>query len=103
MAAEGAAEQEKAQFNSACPDAQDRDAQLAELLRTSQFEAALQLLESAIAELETAELWNNWATVQHAAGCPFKAEQGYRRALLLDPRDRQACVNLGLLLLEQER
>ncbi len=103
MAAEAEVDQQTSQSGFACPSLPDRDAKLQELLRASKFDQALQLLDTAIDELETAELWNDWATVQHAAAHPFKAEQGYRRALLLAPCDRQASVNLGLLLLEQGR
>jgi len=64
---------------------------------------ALKLLEAAIAEGETAELWNDWATVLHACGDLARAEAGYRCALKLNNLDRQAAVNLGFLLFAQGR
>jgi FkbM family methyltransferase len=78
-------------------------AKLAELLQESRFEEAICILNSAIHENESSELWNDWATVQHAAGNPLEAERGYQRSLLLAPKNRDASVNLGLLLLSQGR
>jgi len=84
-------------------DISNLDAELTQLMRESRFEEALRILDSAICEDETPELWNDWATVQHAAANPVKAEEGYQRSLLLEPENRDASVNLGLLLLEQGR
>jgi tetratricopeptide (TPR) repeat protein len=64
---------------------------------------ALALVASAIARGETAELWNDWASIQYGCSKLAEAERGYRRALQLDSRHRQAAVNLGLLLLTQGR
>lgn len=64
---------------------------------------AITFLETAIRSAESSALWNDWATAQHRCGNPGRAEEGYRRALLLDDSDRDAAVNLGLLLLSQGR
>ena len=63
----------------------------------------IQLLETAIAGGETCELWNDWATLHCGAGNLREAERGYRRAIELDPSERQPAVNLGLLLFAQGR
>lgn len=60
---------------------------------------AIQHLEAALLKGESAELWNDWATVQCGCGDLAKAEKGYRRAHELDHAHRQTAVNLGLLLL----
>lgn len=56
---------------------------------------ALRLIEKGLAETETAERWNNWASVQFRSGHPRAAELGFRRALELEPRFGQAAANLG--------
>jgi hypothetical protein len=76
---------------------------VAQLMREGKPQEALRLLDGAIARGETAELWNDWATVQCGCGNAGQAERGYRRALGLDGADRQAAVNLGLLLFAQGR
>ena len=77
--------------------------ELAGLMRACRFQDALELVNAALCASESPELWNDWATVQHAAGNPIKAEEGYRRSLSLAPNNRDASVNLGLLLLAQGR
>jgi len=61
----------------------------------------LRLLETALADHESCELWNDWATLQYGSGNLEQAEKGYRRALQLDPAERQPAVNLALLLFAQ--
>jgi glycosyltransferase involved in cell wall biosynthesis/predicted SAM-dependent methyltransferase len=73
------------------------------LLQESKPQEALELLVAALAKNETSDLWNDWATVQYVCGELAQAEAGYGRALDLDCSDRQAAVNLGLLLFAQGR
>ena len=60
---------------------------------------ALRLLEKGLAERETADRWNNWASVQFRCGNSRAAELGFRRALELESQFDQAAANLGALLL----
>ena len=60
---------------------------------------ALGLLEELLTAKETPELWNDWAAVQLGLGRVAQAEAGFIRALELDPKNNDATVNLGLLLL----
>jgi hypothetical protein len=68
------------------------------LLEKGKLPEALSLLTAALAAEETAERWNDWATLQYRCGDLAAAQRGYRRALELDRSHRQAAVNLGLLL-----
>jgi glycosyltransferase involved in cell wall biosynthesis/tetratricopeptide (TPR) repeat protein len=85
------------------PARQRTEESAARLIQEGRPQEALALLNAAIAGGETAELWNDWATVQCACGDLVQAEEGYRRALRLDPPHRQAGVNLGFLLLAQQK
>jgi glycosyltransferase involved in cell wall biosynthesis len=60
---------------------------------------ALRLLEELLAVGETSDLWNDWAAVQLGLGNISQAENGFTRALELDPQNTDAAANLGLLLL----
>lgn len=60
---------------------------------------ALRLLGELLAANESSELWNDWAAIQLGAGFVGKAEDGFTRALGLDPQNTDATANLGLLLL----
>jgi len=62
---------------------------------------AIRLVEAAVVESESAKLWNDLAALRYASGQTSLAEQGFRRALVLDPSHRQAAVNLSLLLLAE--
>ncbi len=64
---------------------------------------AVKVLGFGLAENETRELWNDWATAQCACGDLVRAEWGYRCALRLDPSYRDAAVNFAVLLLSQGR
>ena len=66
-------------------------------------EEALRLVGESLAEGETSEAWNDWAVMQGATKHPQEAEEGYRRALELDPAFLQAQSNLGLLCWELGR
>ena len=72
---------------------------LARMVQEGRTVEAIQHLEAALPKGETAELWNDWATLQCGSGDVAKAEKGYRRALELDRAHRQTAINLGLLLL----
>jgi FkbM family methyltransferase len=76
---------------------------VSQLIQEGKPNEAAMLLNAAITQGETAELWNDWATVQHGCGQAGQAECGYRRALDLDGSCRQAAVNLGLMLFGQGR
>jgi len=73
------------------------------LIEEGKPQEAAKVLDAAITQGETAELWNDWATLQHGCGHADHAERGYRRAIDLDGSCRQAAVNLGLLLFAQGR
>ncbi|MGH9377665.1 MAG: methyltransferase domain-containing protein [Terriglobia bacterium] len=64
---------------------------------------SIAFFEAALKEQETSIRWNDWATAVLACGRQAEAEQGYRRALALDPENGQASVNLGVLLMRQKR
>jgi hypothetical protein len=68
------------------------------LFESRAFQAAANLLGASLADAETGELWNDWATAQNACSRPHLAELGFRRALRCEPPDREAVGNLGLLL-----
>jgi O-antigen biosynthesis protein len=59
---------------------------------------AVAVFGRALGGRETAERWNDWAAAQTALQHSAEAEQGFRRALALDPRHAQAAANLGALL-----
>jgi len=59
---------------------------------------ALRLLEECLAEKETADRWNNWASVQFKSGNAKAGELGFRKALELEPEFGQAAANLGAIL-----
>ncbi|WP_263372955.1 glycosyltransferase family 2 protein [Granulicella aggregans] len=74
-----------------------------ELLAEGKIDEALELLSQSLAKQETAELWNDWATIQCARGQHDLAEQGYRRALYLEASHRSSAVNLGIFLMSRGR
>lgn len=61
---------------------------------------AVRLLGHALGEAESSECWNDWAAAQFASGNSSDAEEGFRRALEVDPGNLQAAGNLGALLSE---
>lgn len=67
--------------------------------REGRVAEALRLLGELLAANESSELWNDWAAIQVEAGFAGKAEDGFTRALELDPQNTDATANLGLLLL----
>ncbi len=73
--------------------------ELAKMIQEGRVAEAVQHLEAELLNGETAELWNDWATLQCGSGDLVKAEKGYRRAHQLDRAHRQTAINLGLFLL----
>ena len=67
------------------------------------IEEGLRLVGESLAEGETSEAWNDWAVMQGMTKHPQEAEEGYLRALELDPTFLQAQSNLGLLCWELGR
>jgi tetratricopeptide (TPR) repeat protein len=65
--------------------------------RKGQPAEAARLFAEALAEKETSEGWNDWATAQAAAGATLEAEAGYERALELNPNNNEALVNLAVV------
>jgi predicted O-methyltransferase YrrM len=76
---------------------------VAQLVQNGRLEEAERLTAASLAQGETVELWNDWATIQCRRNRIAEAEQGYRRALVLDGSARQPAVNLAVLLLAQGR
>lgn len=64
---------------------------------------AARLFAEALAEKETGDCWNDWATAQLACGAMAEAEAGYGRALELEPEHRDALVNLGVVYINGGR
>ena len=74
---------------------------ISELIKAGRPGTAVDRLTAALAKGETPLLWNDWATAQYHCGNADRSESGYRNALRLDPANRRAGVNLGLLLLSK--
>ncbi len=94
-------DQEPAEGQQSTPartDSNQSDA-LARMVQESRTAEGIQHLEAALLQGETADLWNDWATLQCGSGDLTQAEKGYRRAHQLDNKHRQTAINLGLLLL----
>jgi hypothetical protein len=73
------------------------------LFAQGQFLRASVEFGAALGEEETCERWNDWALAQLACGREVRAEWGYRRALHFDLANREAGVNLAVLLIAQGR
>jgi SAM-dependent methyltransferase len=71
--------------------------------RRGQPGEAARLFAEALAEKETSECWNDWATAQVTAGAAEEAEAGYLRALELDENNREVLVNLAVVRVSQSR
>ena len=69
-----------------------------ELFRQGRFEDAVRVLEQALHEEESSELWSDWATAQVQCQRQEQAERGYRRALEMDGANATVAANLGVLL-----
>lgn len=68
------------------------------LYAQKRFAEAAQVFGQGLADAETSELWNDWAMAHLALGRPTEAEQGFCRALELNPANPQALANLGILM-----
>src|ERR1700733_12415290 len=77
--------------------AQTKDELALHAWENNRLTESLRLLEECLAEKETADRWNNWASVQFKIGNPRAGELGFRRALELDPTYGQAAANLGAI------
>ncbi|MGH9717197.1 MAG: glycosyltransferase [Candidatus Acidiferrales bacterium] len=73
------------------------------LFEQGKVREALLLFGRALGGRETSERWNDWATAQMVLKQSAEADQGFRRALALDPRNAQAAANLGALLATTNR
>jgi len=74
-----------------------------ELFRQGDYQKASDILAEALQTSETPDIWNDWATAEAACGRHEKAQEGFRRALSLEPKNGQALVNLGILLARSGR
>jgi GT2 family glycosyltransferase/glycosyltransferase involved in cell wall biosynthesis/SAM-dependent methyltransferase len=73
------------------------------LFKEGLYETALREFARALGEEETSDRWNDWATVEVAMDRAGEAEEGFRRALEIDPAHAQAAANLGGLLFKLKR
>lgn len=67
------------------------------------FSQALDFLREALAQSESAELWSDWAATQFALHSFDESEAGLRCALEVDVDHTDALLNLGVLLMQQNR
>lgn len=67
------------------------------------FAETLRLLDEALRRNESSPLWCEWAMLQAAQNRLAEAEEGFGRALELDPGNHRASVNMGALLAAQGR
>lgn len=79
---------------------QEKHSQGVRLYGEGLFNEAFTLLGEALKECRDAhpDFWNDWGVAALACGRADKAEDGFRRALTLNPQDVQAAANLGILL-----
>ncbi|MGH9352956.1 MAG: methyltransferase domain-containing protein, partial [Terriglobia bacterium] len=83
--------------------AENQHQQALRLFTEGKYEQAAGLLAEAIKNEESSQLWNDWATAKLMCNQADHSEQGYRRALELDPRSSRAAGNLGILLASKSR
>jgi Flp pilus assembly protein TadD len=85
--------------------AEDRHASGIRLFAEGRFPEALTALEEALEATgrAPAEWWNDWGAAAYACGEMKKAEEGFRRALELNPEDSRPAGNLGMLLAQLGR
>lgn len=77
---------------------ENRHQEALRLFTERQYEQAAKLLDQSLKQEESSELWNDWATAKLMCNQAGESEQGYRRALELDPSSSRAAGNLGILL-----
>jgi glycosyltransferase involved in cell wall biosynthesis len=68
------------------------------LFQERQYQQAAEILNEVLRTVQTSELWNDWATTHLMCNQGALSEQGYRRALQMDPANFLAAGNLGVLL-----
>lgn len=85
------------------PEVESQHQQALQLFTEKHYERAAALLADLIKKSESSELWNDWATAKLMCNQPGHSEQGYRRALDLNPESSRAAANLGILLASQGR
>jgi glycosyltransferase involved in cell wall biosynthesis len=73
------------------------------LAQAGKTEEAIPFLAAALRAEETCERWNDWASCQAVCRRYDKAEQAYRRAIELDPKNAEALANLSALLVNRRR
>ena len=103
-ATEGPAQAQKdldSRFRSLAAKALHRDA--IQRFRQGKIEEAAALMAHALNTEPSSVRWNDFGTIQLALNHVAGAEQGYRRALELDPQNQMAAVNLVVLLEELDR
>lgn len=76
----------------------ERHARAIEAFAAGRADEAARLLAAEIGDQESAELWNDWATVKASQGEGEEALAGLARALALEPGHAMAAYNLGALL-----
>ncbi len=77
---------------------EDQHRQALKLFQEGYYKEAARILDEVLKSKETSEIWNDWATAQLMCKQAAKSEQGYRRALSMDPANVLATGNLGVLL-----
>jgi glycosyltransferase involved in cell wall biosynthesis len=85
------------------PVLEERRQHALNLFREEQYSESAQVLAEILKEYESSELWNDWATAQVMCRQAEDSEQGYWRALDLDPQNSRAAGNLGVLLANNGR
>lgn len=68
------------------------------LFQEGKYKEAACILDEVVKSNATSEIWNDWATAQLMCNQTSKSEQGYRKALTIDPANISAAGNLGVLL-----
>lgn len=84
------------------PDQQNHQFGL-RLFKEERYTDALRLIAQSLSGRETSERWNDWAVVQSAMQEWDEAEEGFRHALELDPKNSDATLNLAVLLHSRKR
>jgi GT2 family glycosyltransferase/SAM-dependent methyltransferase len=74
-----------------------------ELVNENRLDDAVKLLSEALGEAESAELWNDWATIKMVLEKLQEAYAGYERALELEPENAQVQFNLGVLMIQANK
>lgn len=83
----------------------DKHQHALEMFADNEHEQAAKLLAEILIENESAEVWNDWASVRTRGCYLLEAREGFRRAAFLEPGNLQVCANLEALTqaLQQQR